>query len=65
MHNLTGQIRNRHISTLRKREEYLAAILKADTQFTKIFQARELAAIRAVLLCAVEVPDDSENAQET
>jgi len=61
MNELKGQIRNRHITTLRKREEYLEKMLKNDTELTRVFQARELAAIRAVLLCAVEVPDEQES----
>ena len=58
MHQLTGQIRNRHVRTLELRVEYLEAVLKNDTEFKKVFQARELAATKAVLLCAVEVTDE-------
>ena len=60
MHQLNGQIRNRHVTTLKLRVEYLEGILKNDPEFKKVFQARELAAIKAVLLCAVKLPDDGD-----
>jgi hypothetical protein len=41
------------------RVKYLEGILKNDPDFKKVFQARELAAIKAVLLCSVKLPDDS------
>ena len=57
MHQLNGQIRNKHVTTLKLRVEYLESVLKTDTEFKKVFQARELAATKAVLLCAVKLPD--------
>lgn len=64
MHQLTGIIKNRHIVTLKKRVDYLEQIVAADVAQTKPFQARELYAIKAVLLCAKEVPETAESAQE-
>lgn len=60
MYTLKGEIRNRHIKTLRARVDYLEHVLKNDTELRKIFQACELAAIRAVLACATEVPEEQE-----
>ena len=57
MHQLNGQIRNKHVNTLRKRADYLERIVAEDVGQTKPFQAKELYAIRAFLLCAVEVPE--------
>ena len=58
MHQLNGQIRNKHVNTMRKRADYLEKIVTPETWQTKPFQAKELYAIRAFLLCAVEVPDE-------
>lgn len=57
MHQLIGVIKNKHVLTLRKRADYLEKIVAADTEHAKPFQAKELWAIKAVLLCAVEVAD--------
>lgn len=65
MHQLNGQIRNRHVTTLKLRVEYLEGILKNDPEFKKVFQARELAATKAVLLCAVKLPDEGTDGQES
>jgi hypothetical protein len=58
MHQLNGQIRSKHVKTLRKRAEYLERVVADDAEFKKVFQAKELAAIKAVLLCAVKLPDE-------
>jgi len=56
MHTLTGEIRDRHVATLRKRLDYLETLLKVpDYNNPRHFQWRELAAIRAVLLCAKKI----------
>lgn len=60
MHTLTGIIKNRHIVTLKKRADYLDRIVAADAEQTKPFQSKELYAIKAVLLCAKEVPETAE-----
>ncbi len=65
MHQLSGIIKNKHVNTLRKRADYLERIVAADMEKTKPFQAKELYAIRAVLLCAVEVPDEPQSSQES
>jgi len=58
MHHLTGEIRDRHVATLRKRVDYLESILKQNDGVDRHFQWRELAAIRAVLLCAKKIEGD-------
>ena len=65
MHQLNGQIRSRHVTTLKLRVEYLEGILKNDPEFKKVFQARELAAIKAVLLRAVKLPDDGDGQESS
>ena len=59
MHQLSGVIKNKHVLTLRKRADYLERIVAADVEHARVFQARELYAIKAVLLCAVEVADET------
>ena len=60
MHQLSGIIKNKHVLTLRKRADYLEKIVTPETWQTKPFQAKELYAIKAFLLCASEVVETSE-----
>lgn len=65
MHQLNGQIRNKHVRNLRARVDHLEHQLKDDPEYKKVFQARELAAIKAVLLCAVKLPDEGADRAES
>jgi len=59
MHHLTGEIRDRHVMTFRKRLDYLERITKELPTAERFFQVREIHAIRALLLCAKKVEGES------
>jgi len=60
MHQLTGELRDRHVMTFRKRLDYLERITKESEAEARFFQVREIHAIRALLLCAKKVDGESE-----